>query len=281
MTRRRIESETKAQIKVPKPGIEGDIVVIGPTRKSVASARRRIEIIVLAARNKQQFTHFLSVPFRTDEIKRSFIRFRDEIMAGSPVYGLDSSLFQNPTKLHLTLGTLSLMDNEDRATAAQLLRDCDETVIKRILREEEEANAGRILIEMCGVEYMNDDPGAVDILYGKVSSEPLQRIADAIIKYFIQKGLMQLKYDRVKMHVTLINSLFRQDERSDGGNVRGWDDRENGGVSDRRKTFDARDIIKKYERFYFGKFELSEIHLSQRYSTGCDGFYEATGIIKI
>ena len=30
-----------------------------------------------------------------------------------------------------------------------------------------------------------------------------------------------------------------------------------------------------------GNLTISEIHVSTRYSKGCNGFYEATGIIKI
>lgn len=41
---------------------------------------------------------------------------------------------------------------------------------------------------MRGIEYMNDDPSEIDILYGKVESEPLQLIADQIVDYFIAKG---------------------------------------------------------------------------------------------
>jgi activating signal cointegrator complex subunit 1 len=46
---------------------------------------------------------------------------------------------------------------------------------------------------MVGVEYMNDDPAEVDVLYGKVYSKDgshiLQDIADGIVNYFSDKGL--------------------------------------------------------------------------------------------
>jgi len=45
---------------------------------------------------------------------------------------------------------------------------------------------------MVGVEYMNDDPAEVDVLYGKVytkdGSHILQDIADGIVCYFSDKG---------------------------------------------------------------------------------------------
>lgn len=43
--------------------------------------------------------------------------------------GVDASVFQTPEKLHLTLGTLVIMDENERATAAQTLRECKKNVI--------------------------------------------------------------------------------------------------------------------------------------------------------
>lgn len=258
MTKKRIENETKTQIKIPRQGVEGDISITGPTKESVSSARRRIEIIVLAGRNKQQFTHFLSIPITSDQIRKEFKSFKNDILPD-----LEEKLFQNPKKLHITIATLSLLDNEDRALAAQYLQDCQETIIKPILQE-----FNSIEIKMSGIEYMNDDPSSVDVLYGKIISEPLQLIADKMMDYFVGRGLMQPRNDHVKLHVTLINSLFKDEST------------QNDSKGERLK-FDARKILKKYENFNFGSLVLKEIHLSQRYSTACDGFYEATGIVKI
>lgn len=141
---------------------------------------------------------------------------------------------------------------------------------------------------------MNDDPSEVDVLYGKVSifitylyshkfwnvylyclkveSKTMQRIADEITNYFIDAGLIQRQYDHVKMHVTLINTLFRKpDEATEA----------KGNLPRARKTFDARSILKKYATFEFGRQTVTEIHLSQRFSTASNKFFEATGILKV
>jgi activating signal cointegrator complex subunit 1 len=152
------------------------------------------------------------------------------------------------------------MDNEDRSNAAQILTEVQEIIIKPIVEE-----FGAIEMRVEGLEYMNDDPKAVDVIYGKIESEALQLLADDIVNYFVEKGLAQKQYDRVKMHVTLLNSLFR-DKSSDD--------------QQKRATFDADGLLKKYGSFYFGTMALKEIHLSQRYSTGSNGFYEATAVIK-
>ncbi|XP_053685087.1 activating signal cointegrator 1 complex subunit 1 [Sabethes cyaneus] len=272
-TRRRLETETKTQIVVPRQGTEGDITVKGASRKTVTACRQRIELIVLGARSRQQFTHFLSIPLSSNEIRTNYVKFREKILTELPVgFGMDESLFQNADKLHMTLFTMSLMDNEDRSQAALLLQECRETVIDPIL-----ANYGSIEIRIRGLEYMNDDPHAVDVLYAKVESEALQQIADELMQRFVSSGLVQKKYDRVKLHVTLINSLFR--DGGSGAMAGGGGEEEP--RSNARVTFDATTILREFGHYDFGAQKVSDIHLSQRYSTACDGYYEATGQIKL
>lgn len=74
-TRKRIESETKTTIKVPKAGENGNIEIIGATKQSVSSARRRVDMIVLATRTKQQSTHFMCVPVIQSAIKENYVKF--------------------------------------------------------------------------------------------------------------------------------------------------------------------------------------------------------------
>lgn len=74
--RKRIESDTKAKIFIPRQGQKGDVIVTGPYKKNVVKARRRIDLIVIAARSKQPFTHFLSIPFNSQPIQEAFKEFR-------------------------------------------------------------------------------------------------------------------------------------------------------------------------------------------------------------
>jgi activating signal cointegrator complex subunit 1 len=62
---------------------------------------------------------------------------------------------------------------------------------------------------------MNDDPHAVDVLYAKVQLEDgsnrLQCLADELNDRLTLTGIMQKSYDRVKLHVTVMNTLFRKE----------------------------------------------------------------------
>lgn len=75
-TRKRIESETKTSIKVPSPGADGDIEVMGALRQNVASARRRIDLIVIGARAKQSPTHFICIPVVHANVRERFVKFK-------------------------------------------------------------------------------------------------------------------------------------------------------------------------------------------------------------
>lgn len=47
----------------------------------------------------------------------------------------------------------------------------------------------KFVVNIRGVEAMNNNPEKVRILYGKVMSEPLQKMANSIAKQFIDSGL--------------------------------------------------------------------------------------------
>ena len=78
---------------------------------------------------------------------------------------------------------------------------------------------------------MNDDPERVDVLYGKCidPTNRLQRLADFFMESFINSGLMERQFDRVKIHATLMNTLFKTE--SDEGP---------------RPTFNARPILEVF-----------------------------------
>ncbi|KAJ6643917.1 Activating signal cointegrator 1 complex subunit 1 [Pseudolycoriella hygida] len=257
-TKKRIQFETKSTIKIPKQGVDGLVEIVGATKQSVISARRRLELIIIAARHKQDKTHFLCVPVVGQNIREKFVQFKNQILLSQTIIGIDESMFQNINKLHITFGTLSLMDNEDRILATELFQESREIIEKIRL------NSGELTMQIKGVEIMNDDPSAINVLYGKVESPQLQAIADEVVDRFVARGLMQRQYDRVKLHVTLINTRFG-----------------NGAEAENDKTFDGRAVLAKYADFEFGTQNISEIHLSMRYTTSTDGFYEASSRLKL
>lgn len=111
-----------------------------------------------------------------------------------------------------------------------------------------ESASSCLTVEMKGIEYMNDDPAEVDVLYGKINSDSkndlVQKIADTILEYFTQKKLIRSdKFEHVKLHVTLMNSLFR-DEDPEELSVEAPNFNRSKGNQKIRKTFNAINILK-------------------------------------
>ena len=132
---------------------------------------------------------------------------------------------------------------------------------------------------------MNDDPEKVDILYGRCveNSGRLQQLADIIVDRLETDGLLDRQYERVKLHATLMNSLFKVKDDSEENTV--------------RSTFNAKPILEvikltnyndavliftnlcicslcmcamasqNWKDYSFGFVSVNDIHLSQRYST--------------
>uniref|UniRef100_A0A8C9F650 Activating signal cointegrator 1 complex subunit 1 n=1 Tax=Pavo cristatus TaxID=9049 RepID=A0A8C9F650_PAVCR len=272
-TKKRLETETRTSISIPKPGVEGEIVITGQQRGAVISARTRIDVLLDSFRKKQPFTHFLSFALNQPVIQEKFLQFKEEVLEKcSQDHGVSSSLFQNPAKLHLTLGTLVLLNEQEIQKACDLLQQCKEDFVDQI-------TGGKPLsVEVVGVEYMNDDPAMMDVLYAKVhmkdGSDKLQVIADQLVERFVASGLMLREWDRVKLHATVMNTLFRKDpsgaeERS--STVTGKSSFKE------RESFNGRNILKLFENFSFGEAQLDAVLLSQRYSSDASGYYGTAG----
>ncbi|MGH0125304.1 UNVERIFIED_CONTAM: hypothetical protein FKN15_022185 [Acipenser sinensis] len=115
------------------------------------------------------------------------MQFKEEVLKNcSQDDGVDGSIFQNPAKLHLTIGTQSLLNEKEVTKAYEFLHQGH--------------YRKPLSLEIVGIEYMNDDPAIVDMLYAKVhpedGSDKLQLIADRLVKNFVSSGLMTKEWDR-------------------------------------------------------------------------------------
>lgn len=268
-----MQDKTNTLIKVPKPNEEGVVKITGNSERSVASARTQIALLVLAKRELLSITHFVSIPIYTDNIKTNFLKFKNEILKAPPTRGIDETIFQKVEKLHLTIVTLVLLDDKELNDAKALLSEF-QTSLQKIFG----GKSPTIIVK--GVEIMNDDPSDVNVLYGQVALEnssemfQLQEAFDKVLENFYRRGLLRKQYDGVKLHVTLMNSLFR---KSDGFTQQKSDAK----VPKNRLSFDASSILENYNNYFFGKIVLDKIHLSIRFTTGENQYYEPAAIIRI
>lgn len=282
-TKKKIERETQSQIIIPRAGgkDEDSLVIRSTQQRGIVSAKNRIDLLVETARQRAPFTHFVSIPLNIKAIQDSYLEFKDDVLR--ECYGdegLDETIFQKSAKLHLTIGTLALMTRKEVEKAESLLQKCKHEFIDAILEKQP------LLVDMRGLEYMNDDPGKVDVLYAQVTpqdgSNKLQLIADSIMEQFVSEGVMQRDYDKVKLHITLINTIFRQEPDAESGReTKKSSDTHRGGGGKIRESFDARRILQKFEDHFFGEYCIDNIHISQRGSYGSDGYYLPAGHISL
>ena len=265
-SRKRLEAETRTVIQVPSIGQDGDVVITGHDRKGIVTARRRINLLIAASRKRLTYTHFLSIPLNEGHVIMKFNMFKNDVLtnSGKTSKGVDETIFQIPSKLHLTIGVLTLLDDAEINQAIEALNYCKEHVVKPIIKK-----YGQIHIHMQGTEIMNDDPTEAKVLYARISNtdEALQEIVNSIANYYADIGLIRKETDKVKLHVTLMNTSFKLRNEELNNKIRG--------------PFDATEIMKAHENTFFGEVPVKQIHLSQRHTISNNGYYQATGKISL
>lgn len=165
-----------------------------------------------------------------------------------------------------------LTDAQERQKAIDLLEDCKETIYNPLYGN------NPIGLEIQGLEIMNDDPSEVNVLYAKVGSglEKLQELADKIVDCFIGAGLMARKYDRVKIHMTIMKTTNRSNDSVEYENNSPKESKD-------QQSFDARPIIEKFSDRTLGQVRVNEIHLSQLRSERRtnDNYYWPSAVIPL
>uniref|UniRef100_A0A0A9WKJ7 Activating signal cointegrator 1 complex subunit 1 n=1 Tax=Lygus hesperus TaxID=30085 RepID=A0A0A9WKJ7_LYGHE len=212
-----------------------------------------------------RLTHFVSIPCTGENFRDGFHSFKTRVLEENTKETVAESLFQNPNKLHLTLGVMTLDDDKSKLLAIETLNDCKESVIRPLLKE------NKLKIQMSGVDIFKKNLSKARVLYGKVVCPTdeliLQQLANSVRRCFVDKGLMSGS-DQVTLHVTLMNAQFR---------IR----KERKNKMKSSTTFDATDILQGFAEYDFGVDELSGIEISHFGLYGDNGYYKPLSSITI
>ena len=154
----------------------------GASLDAVESCQTRLSILIDDAIKRAPPTHFINIPL---EMQWSFSKFRDAALACDP--SLDPVLFADATSLHLTVLVLKLYGQKAVVLAKQALAQAVKDFSGRF------ASTGKS-IDVKGLEIMNDDASAVDVLYAKVDTPMLVSI--------------RFHFDLLFLSLSLIYSLF-------------------------------------------------------------------------
>lgn len=267
-TREQIQNDTSTKITIPgkptKEVDEIDITITGGKASSVARAYYRINNIVQDVRwKKMGYTHFISIPMNDESIQKKFLSFKKDVLTNCRGFmGVNEDIFVSPAQLHLTIAMLTLMTKREKESAAAMLQKFKENIVQLL-------DGKPLRIEIKGVEYMNDEPESVTVLYGKVretdSDNCLQIIANQLSKIFAESPLgmkaVSNDPDNVKLHVTLMKAKT---------GVRGY-----------RETFDASQILEKYADYTFGQTTVKEIHISIRFTSERNAYYKPFYVLEL
>ncbi|XP_055320542.1 activating signal cointegrator 1 complex subunit 1-like isoform X2 [Sitodiplosis mosellana] len=259
--KKRIQDETQTTItcsKVKSDGTSKRVEVKGTNHKDVYTARQQIKSFGNVGPKRELPTHFTCVKITEKTIKENFMKFKEDILNKcSIIPDLHESIFMRPEKLHLTFGVMCLAEDENCQRAKLLLADCLEKIVEPIKTE-----YGKIEMNIRGVEIIKGRPNKARVVYAKVESEPLQKIANGIAKSFVDAGLAKKEDDRdiVKLHMTLLNVKYLKKAKN--------------------KSFDAKHILEQYADFVFGSQEVNHIHLVLMSQKDDDGFYKCIARIE-
>ena len=114
----------------------------------------------------------------------------------------------------------------------------------------------------------------LDVVYAKISDpdEVLQNISEEIMNIFKEEELAEAKYNRVKIHCTVMNSKFvrKAEEKLGKKNDR------------TRHTYDASQMVRDYENYDFGKIMVDEVlfHENAENNKAPDGYYKTIDSVK-
>ncbi|VVC26391.1 Protein kinase A anchor protein, nuclear localisation signal domain,Activating signal cointegrator [Cinara cedri] len=261
-----LEYQTKTRIKIPSSRENNMIIIKGEQRAFIIAAKSKLNAIIKKARFKQDVTHFISLPMINETVIDNYLKFKKVVLKEfGQCRGISEVLFQDHLQLHLTITCFVLCNAAEIKIAHKLMKDCEETIIKPM-------NLTSLDVLVSGLDYMNDDPSEVKVLYAKVTNPEIQVLADKIQTFFQDCDLVKpARNDHVKLHVTLMNSRFSQQANIVDENV------------DNRShfTFDAKKIVEIFDNYIFGMVHLTEIHLSQRHTIDSNGYYKSSFVIQL
>jgi activating signal cointegrator complex subunit 1 len=182
--------------------------------------------------------------------------------------GIDPRLCAKKEHLHITICMLKLYSNHQLQLAKNVLSKHSEAIRAA-------ASNGPLLVTLAGLEIMNDDPSAVDVVYAKAGPDESMRRLHAVATVVVNalesaELLSEDEIDRqrlrrsdgsvsVKVHATLLNSRYKNADK----NAR----------SGARETFDATSLLRDRKDVPLGSGPIEGIHLSQRGKYQGNGYF--------
>ncbi|PWA01872.1 hypothetical protein BB558_002008 [Smittium angustum] len=261
------------------------------------------QILDMAAKvaYKVPYTHFISIPLRTESFKRQINEFQNQLIENSLKDSSSTKIKTNhmikPTKLHLTLGMLSLTNERQVSLAVELLIKLEQQVLN-LVRESQKSFTESDKVKRMYIEFGNlktfGNPKYSSVLYTEplpstknnkagLSNQQMSQVFelidgnyDALVKVsdflrseFIKGGILfpgrqRGREERFTLHATIANT-------KEGGYKNGGRNGDNVNLGE---------ILKSYQSCNFGLCLVDEIQIAKRFRYNEDGSYYSEGGIK-
>ena len=168
-------------------------------------------------------------------------------------------MFTKPEKLHITIGMMKLLTNDDKMKALKALHECNTKILDPFLTKN-----GPIKFHLRGIDSFSEDYSKVRVLFSKIVQEngqnhkEMQQIVDEVFDYFVRNELMvpEKRSKSVQMHMTLMNTRYYCQQSKQ-----------------KLRHFNASNIVQELSDFDFGSINLEELHLSSLTDVAEDGYY--------
>jgi 2'-5' RNA ligase len=227
-----------------------------------------------------EYTHFLSIPLNVPQVQEKLKDFKEQVLKGKDADHWPESLFQVPEKVHLTMGMLSLTDDDKKNKAKELLQESKASIIEKVPSQP-------IKFDIKGLGCFGE-PKKTRVVFGKIAGDGLENVrtvTEFLADKFIQEGLLTREIrdgepEGVRLHVTVMNNSFRERLERRGSKKDGKGYHKFNRVP---RFIDVSEIFSSLEDFSFGSdLELKEIHISTlKGEPGADGFYVPLDVIKL
>ncbi|CAO3615053.1 unnamed protein product [Cunninghamella blakesleeana] len=261
---------------------------------------------------RQRPTHFLSIPIVSPTIKQAYTT-----LLNTPLFSsLDPQTLISQENLHITLGVLCLKSSKEMDHAIQLLNHQCLSLIQSY-----QSSSNPLSIDLHQLKTMQPHPKNAHVLYIQVKdnshNNSFYQLCRDINQIMIDAGLMEKEHRPLKLHVTLINSIYGKKRSNEVTNEElivitnnGNEQQQQPSSSEyqeqkpsslasseqqpssssfkspskhhhrnKRISFDATSILNTYGDIHFGNFTLDKLHLMKMGRTGPSNSYETISSI--
>ena len=158
-----IQTSTRTRLIIPRPNdpfIKDAITIEGAEESNIKEAESMVKQIVEKFMFKIPYTHFISIPINDDRVGRKVQDLQTRILSEFSNGGSIRKEWMIPVaKLHLTLGVLRLLNQEQIEKAIKLLKSLKSEIYDML-------GAHPLLSELQELKTMQDNPEkALHVLY--------------------------------------------------------------------------------------------------------------------